>query len=553
LIYWSQFMEFKYTRHNLSKKEQLLERFLELIPGGLSWLILIGMTVLSFTKPIAASVIIIAFILFWFIKMVYMNMLLILSYTRFNVERNTNWLGRTEEIDKLDFSQKDIPDFPKPSGWRSRISLEIHKYHLKRLLKSGSVPPKSKHIYHAVIMPVVKEEQDVVEPGIIAIKNGSYPAKRIILTIALEERAAQNIKEQMFNLRDKYKDAFLEFFVILHPSDLPGEARVKGANTTYAAHKVEHYLNEQRIPFENVIISCFDADTVPVADYFSCLAYYFMITPKRTRSSYQPIPVYFNNIWDVPGFARILDVGSSFFQFVEATDPKKLITFSSHSSSFKALADMDYWPTDIISDDSAIFWKALLFYKGDYHTVPMPIAVSMDVIAGRNRRETFVNIYKQKRRWAWGVENFPIVTRGFIHTSGFSLSKKIYYTVRSINKFATWATWSFVLAFISWFPVLAAGKEFASTTVYYIAPRIRFIIFLLAGVGIVTCMVTSMILLPRKKTKHPLFKKFLHAGEWLLIPFVVIFLSSLPALDAQTRLMFGKYMEFWVTDKYRKK
>jgi hypothetical protein len=33
---------------------------------------------------------------------------------------------------------------------------------------------------------------------------------------------------------------------------------------------------------------------------------------------------------------------------------------------------------------------------------------------------------------------------------------------------------------------------------------------------------------------------------------IVVFLSALPALDAQTKLMFGKYMEFWVTEKKRK-
>jgi hypothetical protein len=33
---------------------------------------------------------------------------------------------------------------------------------------------------------------------------------------------------------------------------------------------------------------------------------------------------------------------------------------------------------------------------------------------------------------------------------------------------------------------------------------------------------------------------------------MMIFFSSLPALDAQTRWMLGKYMGFWPTEKYRK-
>ncbi len=46
-------------------------------------------------------------------------------------------------------------------------------------------------------------------------------------------------------------------------------------------------------------------------------------------------------------------------------------------------------------------------------------------------------------------------------------------------------------------------------------------------------------------------EKLKYAFEWLTIPFILMFFSSLPALDAQTRLMFGRYMGFWVTEKKR--
>jgi hypothetical protein len=102
-------------------------------------------------------------------------------------------------------------------------------------------------------------------------------------------------------------------------------------------------------------------------------------------------------------------------------------------------------------------------------------------------------------------------------------------------------------------PTLFAGNEFPTTTVYYIAPRIRSIIFALASFGILICILTSGLLLPTEKIRRPFLRIFMHAAEWLLIPVVVLFLSALPALDAQIRLMFGKYLDFWVTDKYRKK
>jgi len=77
-------------------------------------------------------------------------------------------------------------------------------------------------------------------------------------------------------------------------------------------------------------------------------------------------------------------------------------------------------------------------------------------------------------------------------------------------------------------------------------------IFNLASFSLITSIVLSLLLLPKKKEKHPIFKRIGYAFEWLLIPFTMVFLSALPSLDAQTRLMLGKYMTFWVTDKKKK-
>lgn len=548
-------MKFDFSRYGLEAKEEMLERLFEIMPGLCSWSILLGVTALSILKPLAAAVFIIAFDLYWIFKLFYMNIFLVLSYIRLSVEDKTDWMMRIRGLDNLEAYSEKLHVSLLKSTLKEKASFIIHQFQVEKLRKSDSKPAPSQDLYHLVIIPIAREPREIVEPGVESIGKGEFPAKRILVILALEERAKPDVKKAIYDLQKEHTNEFLDLLVVEHPDGLPQEAKVKGANATYAAKKAAEYFREKNIPFENIIASCFDADTVVNPDYFSCLTYNFMVEPNRHYISFQPIPVYHNNIWEAPSFARVLDVGSSFFQLIEATNPDKLVTFSSHSMSFKALVDVGFWPVDMISDDSAIYWKALIHYDGRYSAMPLYVKLSMDVATGKSWWETFLNVYKQKRRWAWGVENFPIVTRAFLKDKNISTNRKIRYAFKLFEGHISWATWPFLLTLIGWLPVLLAGREFTQTTVYYIVPRITGTIFKLASLGLLSCIFLSVLLLPKQTGQgraERFSKKIRHVFEWLLVPLVSIFLSAIPALDAQTRLMRGKYMEFWVTLKKRK-
>lgn len=544
-------MKLHFSKENLTPREHRKQRLFEILPGMTSWTILIGMITLSFTKPLWAAVIIIAFNLYWFFKLTYMTIFLLLSYFRLTAEEETNWMDQISHIDRID--QYLISDTQTPSilNLGKYFSWKRHHEELEILKLTDKLPPPSEDIYHAVLYPIAKESREVIEPGIESLSLQSFPSKRILLVFAVEERATQEIKNGAYAMQEKYRERFLDIMVVIHPDKVHGEARVKGANATHAARQAARFLSQHKIPFENVVLSCFDADTVVGKYFFACLTYYFMVTPQRYRASFQPIPVYHNNIWQVPGFARVIETGSSFFQLVEATNPEKLITFSSHSMSFKALVEVDYWPVDMISDDSAIFWKCYIYFDGDYRVVPIHTTLSMDVAGSRNWWDTLGTVYKQKRRWAWGVENFPIVMRLFLQTNSIPLYDKIRHGFKLFEGHVSWATWGFLLSLIGWLPAICARQEYSYSVVSYNAPRIMAIIFNLSLLSLMISIMLSISLLPKQKVKISFQQKIKHALEWLTIPLILLFLGSLPALDAQTRLMFGRYMEFWVTDKHR--
>lgn len=545
-------MKFHYTHQVLKGKEKFFQRLFEIIPGTLSWLILLSMCALSFYKPLISAIVIIAFDLYWIVRIFYLNIFLIFSYMRLSAEKKTNWAQRLKELDNIEHYEKGFKNNYARLSLKEKISFLIHQKEIELLRKSRLSLMPWDSVYHLVIIPVVKESREIVEVGLKSLVSGSFACKRMLMIFALEERAQENIKTDVWRMQSKYKNNFYDLLVVTHPVDLPGEARVKGANATYAAQKAAEYFKEKDIPYENVIVSCFDADTVVTPEYFSCLTYYYIVTPHRTRASFQPIPVYHNNIWEAPSFARVLDIGSSFFQLVEATNPEKLVTFSSHSMSFKALVEIGYWPLDIISDDSAIFWKAFIHFDGDYRVVPIYTTLSMDITVGKTRWETFKNVYKQKRRWAWGIENFPIVMRAFLKAENISLYKRLKHAFKLLEGHISWATWPFILTIVGWLPALFAEREFVNSIVYFSTARIRGTIFSLASIALLNCIFLSMLLLPKQKIRFRFFKKLKHTIEWVFIPLISVFLSAIPALDAQTHLMLGKYMEFWVSVKKRK-
>ena len=104
---------------------------------------------------------------------------------------------------------------------------------------------------------------------------------------------------------------------------------------------------------------------------------------------------------------RIMAFGTTFWMLNALSRQDTLVTFSSHSMSFRALFDAGYHDKRIVSEDSRIFFQCLLRYNGEYEVTPMYIPVSMDTVRDDSWWKSIVNLYKQKRRWAWGTEHIP--------------------------------------------------------------------------------------------------------------------------------------------------
>ncbi|MDP2648213.1 MAG: glycosyltransferase family 2 protein, partial [Candidatus Yanofskybacteria bacterium] len=369
--------------HELStKKDRVVYRALEIMPGLLAWLTLAFIVIISFMAPVFAAIFIIAFDIYWLIKTIYLSLYMRSSFNKMRHNLRQNW------HEKLAGVQSPSP-FLQGLNW--------------------------KDIYHVVILPMSTEPLEVVRESFQGLTNLNYPLDKLIVVLAIEERAGEPAKRVAQAVEHEFGGKFFKFITTIHPDGLPGEVRGKGSNEAWAGRQVkQEVIDPIGIPYKQILVSSFDVDTVVPADFFACLTWHYLTASEPLRSSFQPIPLFTNNIWEAPAFARVFAFSTTFWQMIQQARPEQLVTFSSQSISLQALIDVGFWQRNVVSEDSRIFWQCLLYYDGNWQTVPLYFPVYMDANVAPGFWQTLRNQYKQIRRWHYGVENNPYFLFGFL-------------------------------------------------------------------------------------------------------------------------------------------
>lgn len=495
-----------------NKSDRVKYRFFEILPGLLTWLTLILVVILSFTSPVFIAIFIILFDIYWLIKTIYLSMHMRASFVKMRQNLKRDWRKELEQ---------------RGNDWEG--------------------------FYHLVILPMYHEPLSIVRESFLGLTKANYPLHRLIVVLATEERGGPAAAQTAQAIKGEFGNKFLRFAVTIHPADIPGEMAGKGSNETWAIKKVKAEIIDQLgINYEKIIVSVFDIDTIIHPDFFACLTWNFLTAEKPLRSSFQPIPLYVNNIWEAPAFARIFAFSTTFWQMIQQSRPEQLVTFSSQSISFKALVDVGFWQENMVSEDSRIFWQCFLHYDSDWRTVPMYFPVNMDANVAPTFWQTIKNQYKQIRRWHYGIENNPYFQFGFLKNKNIPRRKKWYFNWTMMEKTHSAATNAIIIFLLGWLPTLVGGSEFNRTVLSLNLPYITRTIMSLAMVGLVSSAVISIWLLPPKPPNYGRFKWVWMILQWFLFPINFIFFGAIPAIDAQTRLMIKKYLGFWVTPKTRR-
>lgn len=498
-------------REFVLRHENAFERFLEILPGTFTWLALTSPIWLSFTLPYAVAYLILIADVYWLLSALRIGILILIGYKKMEYAKKQNWLKLLQTAYPKDFNR----------------------------------------FYHLILIPTYKEALYILTPTFNAILNSDYPKNKILLAVGFEERDdPKKIKETIRYLK-RIEKKIGKVFTTIHPYGLPGEVAGQGSNKNWMIAHIVPQLNQKGINVDDVFVTTLDADFSIHPQFLAGALHKYLSSPQnqRDKRTFTGVFLYHNNYWQTPTPMRLMAAGTSFWQLAEMVGSDKYMNYSSMSISLKSLLDIGGWIPDKVNDDNGFYWKAYFHFNGDYKVIPHFLPISGDAVQDATLLKTFQNQYLQIKRWAYGVEHIPFIIKQYF-------TKEIDFWDKTDKVlFKLWGDlkWGFLALFVTFGSLLIplVNPKFKTSVLSVNLPIVSSWILTAAFFGLFATIFVHEKVVPKRPTNWSVFKRIWSYIQWLLVPIILITISSLPAIDAQTSLMFGKRLEFRVTNKTR--
>lgn len=530
-------------------KRTPLYRFFEILPGLLSYSMIILLFVLSAVNPILGSCYILLIVIVNLVKAVGIAFRTVQGYKMTQRCTKVNWSKRLEELENAQDS------YDRLAGTK-RDSYDYDQ-HLRNLCMVAAAEdgyfPKPSEIYHAVIVTMYNESLDVLVPTMESLLKTTYPKERMIVVVAYEERGGEEGEKVAKTLEKNYRKRFGHFILAKHPDGIKHEVIGKGGNITNAGRILQEYVKEKNIRYSNVIVTTLDCDNRPDKCYFDVVAYEYIVHEDRKRLSYQPVSLFTNNIWDAPAVTRVVASTNSFWNLICTMRPHTLRNFASHSQSLDALVEMNFWSTRTIVEDGHQYWRSLFYFDGDYEVLPIRAPIYQDAVLSDTLWKTLKAQWVQLRRWDYGASDVA-----YVGTYMFSKKRTVKWGViipkfvRLLDGHVTLAAMAPIIAFGGWIPLIFHydTRDLLSHNLPMVVSYIQTV----AAIGLFVSLILSLKMLPPRPARYKKSKRIWMAVQWIIAPVIAIVYSSACAFYSQTRLILALYMEkFDVTDKAVKK
>ncbi|MFN2483443.1 MAG: hypothetical protein ABR509_00705 [Candidatus Limnocylindria bacterium] len=550
-----------------------LQRLLEMVPGFTSWAVIILPIWLSFSYPSLVAYFVLSFDFYWLCRALWLAGAVFVAFRRVKAVLAVDWLERCEALRDLAARRATLEArlawlrrgpspaasgfVSLPAGWiggRSYGDAAAERRRIRRELRvidalegAGEPLPAWIEYTHLALIPTYTEPLEKLRATLRALAAARWPKERLMVAVITRQTDEHGIAN-VAALRDEFAGSFADFFHILDPLE-PGVVIGKSSAMAFGGKYLYRVLvGERAMDPSRVLITDLDADCRVHREYFAYLTYKHLTDPNRETQLYQPIPMFHNNLWDAPLPVRLVSAGCTQIQMWRSVMPEKLYSFSSYTATLKLVHEVGYWATDAIPEDSRFYWKSFFTYGTRFRAVPLYIPIYGDAVRASGYTRSLVSQYVQIRRWAWGVTDIPYAIQNAIRHREIPLRSRVWRIANLFAEHINWAIAPFVILFGSNVPLLL-NPEFARTTLGQNLPIYAgWMLTLALAALIVLIFIEERLVPPRPRDFHPV-RRLGSYLQWLAIPLVGFIFSNLPALDAQTRLLTGRYLEYRVTEK----
>ena len=480
---------------------------LEILPGFVSWNLILFPYWGILVFPNVVAYFILFFNIYWFYQSFLIAITATIAHFKIQASMQYNWLA-------------DLKSFP---DW--------------------------KKVHHVVIVPTYKEPLYILERTLNSLAKQDLPTSQISVVLAMEKREPEEDRlTKVAALTEKFKGIFGNFFITVHELT-PEETIGKHSNQRFAAKWVKGELvDERKMDINYLTVTSCDSDHTFHPKHFSSLTFKFLDNPQRHKMFWQPAVLFYNNIWELPAITRVQNTFMSIWSLSQLPRRDRLINAQNYSLSFKLLDEVGYWEPDKIPEDWGIFFKAYYKKGGGVEVEPIYLPLYADAALAATFLGTLKNQYEQIKRWAWGVSDDPWIIKNYFLTSGVPFWDKTVRLIHVLQAHFLWPVNWFIITIGLSLPVLL-NPAFGRTALGYTVPKLSSFVLTLALIFLIVIIIFDNIYKPKRPESFPLWRALLIPFEFVLMPIAGFFFSALPGLDAHTRLMLGKYIEYRVTEK----
>ena len=490
----------------VEKYDKQIHRFLEILPGTFSWTLILFPVWGSFWIPHYVAYYVIFFIIFWFYKSAILATTSIISHIKLQASQKYDWLS----------DLRKLPNFKK--------------------------------VHHLIVIPTYLEPLHTLERALDSVANQDFPQKQVSIIVAFEKREGREIYNKTKIISKKFGKKFANLLFSYHP-DIPHEVKGKSSNEAYAGKLAKKILvDKQKRNINLITVTSLDADGVLSEKFLSALAYKFLTNENRHLLFWQPVILYYTNIWRVPAPVRLMNTLGSVWQTALNSRTDRLVNYAIYSVSLKLLDEVGYWDVDVIPEDYRVFFKSFFAKDGKVEVDPIFLPVYADAAESTTYFKSIINFYEQEKRWAWGVSDDAYIIKKWLTHTHIPFWRRTTRVFKVLEDHFLWPVNWFAITLGATIPVLL-NPAFAQTVMGQNLPRFAFGILTFTWVFLAVILIVDWRQRPKRDKQVSFIKKMITPFEFILMPVVTFIFTALPGIDAHTRLMLGKYLEYRVTEK----